>query len=110
MFPSISRLFLHWRGPKSISKLPDFPSFDPPLNLLNHYLDGRRSSISFVTYIFNNMLLALQLSAFTFRTRDFLGLLCIPILVCVYQDMSVTAFLQPERQWAPRTSDESGRL
>jgi len=35
MFPSISRLFICWRGPKSIAKLdgelwPDFP-LDPPL-------------------------------------------------------------------------------
>jgi len=37
MFPSISRLFLRWRGPKSIAKLDEgmveFPPLDPPLSV-----------------------------------------------------------------------------
>jgi len=45
MFPSISRLFLLWRGPKSIAKLdggpwPDFHPLDPPM-LPDIYLEGK---------------------------------------------------------------------
>src|SRR6218665_2382511 len=40
MFPSVSSLFLRWRGPKSIAKpdgepLPDFLLLDPPLPVDN---------------------------------------------------------------------------